>query len=140
MKKHKVLCTIVALALLVAMLVPVTALAASPNYSFTFTYSDTGEHPEEYWHDKGDSEQQWVVTLYDTASSNMSYNNILALKMERSYNNDVDRWHTFSNYVQRYGIPYSSSVESSDMMRLNKKRMISGTSETSLYVTGLYNP
>lgn len=140
MKKHKVLCTIVALALLVAMLVPVTALAASPNYSFTFTYSDTGEHPEEYWHDKGDSEQQWVVTLYDTASSNMSYNNILALKMERSYNNDVDRWHTFSNYVSRYGIPYLSSVESSDMMRLNKKRMINGSSETSLYVTGLYNP
>lgn len=60
--------------------------------------------------------------------------------MECATGTSVDRWHTFSNYVQRYGIPYSSSVKSTDYMRLNKKRIINGTSETSLYVTGLYNP
>ena len=139
MKKSSFLRTVISLTLLVAMLIPVTAMADSPNYSFSFTYSNESEHPES-WYEKGDPEQQWVVTLYNTTSSNLSSKNILALTMERSDGTTVDRWHTFSNYVQRYGIPYARSVDSTDMMRLNKKRMINGTSESRLYITGLYNP
>lgn len=139
MKKNKILCTIVALLLIVTVFVPATAQAASPDYFFTFDYDDTGEHYESY-HAKGDTEQKWVVTLYDTAGSNMSTTNVLSLKMNRAGVNNVDRWHTFSNYVQRYGIPYQTVVSETDSMRLGMKKINSSSPTANLYITGAYNP
>lgn len=136
MKKHRFLCMIVTLILVVAAVAPVTALAYPGDHLFEFNYSDAEDHPEPS-HQKEDDEQKWVVTLYDE-SSNMSRSNILGLKMNRSGDNNVDRWHTFSNHVKHYGIPYQDYVASTDMMFLGKKKM-SNHSE-NLYVTGAYNP
>lgn len=139
MKNHNILCVIIALTLLVAVFVPVTALAVSSDYYFTFDYPDLDNHTESM-HQKDDTDQLWVVTLYNTASSNMSSTNILGLKMNRSGNNNVDRYHTFSNYVTKYGIPYLNPVSATDWMYLGLKKDDASTSTAKLYVTGAYNP
>lgn len=138
-EKSKFLCTIIALALLVTVFVPVTAMAASPDYFFTFNYSDAGEHREPS-HPKGDTEQCWVIQLYQTGSSNMSSSNVFMPKMNREGANNVDIWHTFSNYVPPYRINYQTVVSEVDQMYLSMKRDDKGSTATRLYVTGAYNP
>lgn len=141
MKKHKILYTIVTLTLLVAVFVPVTAQAASPNYFFTFD-SDllVGEIQTEPVYPKGDTDQEWVIRLYQTASSNMSSSNVFSPKMNRQGANNVDYWHTFSNYVAPYAIPYQTVVSEVDNMYLTMKRGSHSSSASSLYLTGAYNP
>ena len=56
MKNNKIMRTIIGLTLLVALLVPVTALATSPNYYYNFVFTDRVNHQEAY-HEKGDTEQ-----------------------------------------------------------------------------------
>lgn len=140
MKKNKILCTIIVLTLFVSVFSPVTALALTEgDHFFTFSYADAGEHKEPV-HQKGDTEQRWVVQLYQSSSSNLSSGNVLSLKMNRVEANTVDRWHTFSNYVDPYGIPYQTIVSETDWMYLSMKRVITSSVAPNLYVTGAYNP
>ncbi len=139
MRKSKFLCTIIALTLLATVFVPVTALAESPDYFFTFNYSDAGEHREPS-HKKDDTEQCWVIQLYQTGSSNMSSSNVFMPKMNREGANNVDIWHTFSNYVKPYRIDYLTVVSELDKMYLSMKRDDRSSGADKLYVTGAYNP
>ena len=141
MKKSKIWCTIITLTLLVAMFIPVTAQAASPNYFFTFN-SDllVGDMQVEDTHPKGDTEQEWGIQLYNTPSSNMSASNVFSPRMNREGVNNVDYWHTFSNYVPPYAIPYQTVVSETDRMYLTMKRGSHSSSVSNLYLTGAYNP
>lgn len=141
MKKSKFWCTIVTLTLLVAMCIPVAAQAASPNYFFTFNSALlAGEIQTEPTYPKGDTEQLWVISLYNTSSSNMSASNIFSPKMNRKDVNNVDYWHTFSNYVPPYAIYYQTVVSETDKMYLTMKRGSHSSSISNLYLTGAYNP
>lgn len=141
MKKHKIFCTIVTLILLLAVFVPVTAQAVSPDYFFTFdSRLLDGEVKEEPPYPKGDTEQRWVIRLYQSASSNMSASNVFSPKMNREGVNNVDRWHTFSNYVPPYGMDYMTVVSETDRMYLTMKRGSHTSSYSYLYLTGAYNP
>lgn len=141
MKKHKILYTIVTLTLLVATFAPVTAHAYSGDHFFTFN-SDllVGEIQTEPTYQKEDTEQVWVIQLYQTESSNMSASNVFSPKMNRKDLNNVDYWHTFSNYVPPYAIPYQTVVSAVDRMYLTMKRGSHSSSASSLYLTGAYNP
>lgn len=78
--------------------------------------------------------------LYQTESSNMSASNVFSPKMNRKDLNNVDYWHTFSNYVPPYAIPYQTVVSAVDRMYLTMKRGSHSSSASSLYLTGAYNP
>ncbi len=137
--KNNILRVIIALTLLVAVFVPVTALATSPNYSFYFEITDRNNHVEPY-HEKGDSEQKWVLTLYNNGTNNMSDANIFGAKMNRTYGQDVDRYHTFSRYVTQYPLYYLNTVYSDDIMYLGYKKDRDSASTASLIISGMYNP
>lgn len=139
MKKNKTMRAIIALTLIIAICIPVTALAASPNYAFSFKFDDLYNHTEPKY-EKGDSEQRWYVTLYNNGENNMSSANILGLKMNRYGNNVVDEYHTFSNYVSKYPIDYKATVYEDDLMYLGAKKDSESTSTAALVISGLYNP
>lgn len=139
MKKNKTICAIIALTLIIAITIPVTALAVSPNYAFSFEFDDLYNHFEPK-HEKGDSEQRWYVTLHNNGENNMSSANILGLKMNRNTNNVVDVYHTFSNYVSNYPVDYKATVYEDDLMYLGAKKDSESTSSAALIISGLYNP
>ena len=139
MKNNKIMRTIIGLTLLVALLVPVTALATSPNYYYTFVFTDRVNHQEAY-HEKGDTEQRWYFTLYNTGKSNVSSTNILGVKMNRTYDNYVDVYRTYTRSVNNKAIDYRSYVSEDDVMFLGAKKDSDSTSYATLYANGAYNP
>ncbi|MBO5171208.1 MAG: hypothetical protein J6B70_10785 [Oscillospiraceae bacterium] len=139
MKNNKIMRTIIGLTLLVALLVPVTAFAASPNYTYNFEFTDRVNHQEAY-HEKGDTEQVWVFTLYNTGKSNVSSTNILGVKMNRTSDNYVDVYRTYTGRTTNKRISYLSYVASDDVMFLGAKKDSDSTSYATLYANGAYNP
>lgn len=138
MKNNKTLCVIIALTLLVAVLVPVTALAASPNYPFSFDFYNLSNDKTDAY-EKGDSEQNWYISLYNNGSNNMSSSNVLGVRMNRG-GYYVSGYHTFSNYVTGYRLPYTTSVNSTDMMYMGAKKDNTSTSSAALHISGQFNP
>lgn len=138
MKISKTLRLIVALTLLVAVLVPVTALAASPNYPFKFTFTNLANQITETYQ-KGDSEQNWYVSLYNNGTNTMSSSNVLGLRMNRN-GAGVSGYHTFSNYVTSYRLPYTTSVKSTDWLYMGAKKDNSSTTSAALNISGQFNP
>ena len=118
---------------------PVTALA-SPNYYYNFEFTDRVNHQEPY-HEKGDTEQVWVFTLYNTGNSNVSRTNILGVKMNRTTDNYVDVYRTYTGRTPNtVCITYLSYVASDDVMFLGAKKDSDSTSYATLYANGAYNP
>ena len=138
MKKHRTMSLIITLSLLVAMLIPVTALAASPNYPFKFEFYDLANQKDAP-HQKGDSEQNWYVSLYNNGVNTLSDYNILGLRMNRggSY---VSDYHTFSRYVSGYRLPYTTRVSSDNWMVMGAKKDSDSTSNAPLRISGQVNP
>ena len=136
MKNNKILRTVITLTLLVVMLIPITALA-SENYFYSFEYTDRDNHQEPY-HKKGDTEQSWHFTLYNTGKSNVSSTNILGVKANRTENNYVDvyRKHTEAT---RKTYDYLDYVASDDVLFLGAKKDGDSTSYATLYANGAYN-
>ena len=118
------------------MLIPITALA-SENYFYSFEYTDRDNHQEPY-HKKGDTEQSWHFTLYNTGKSNVSSTNILGVKANRTENNYVDvyRKHTEAT---RKTYDYLDYVASDDVLFLGAKKDGDSTSYATLYANGAYN-
>lgn len=138
MKSNKILRVIIALTLLVAVLVPVTALAASPNYAFSFDFYNLSNQTTATY-EKGDSEQNWYISLYNNGTNNMSSSNILGVRMNRG-GYYVSGYHTFSNYVTSHQLPYTTSVKSTDMMYMGAKKDNTSTSSAALHISGQFNP
>lgn len=140
MKKTNILSAILALVLLLAVFIPVTALAVPNNdYPLYFEFTDLENHRLSDYQ-KGDYEQKWVVTLYNDGTNNLSNANILGLKMNRPSNNNIDIYHRFSQYVSHYGIPYQSYVANTDYVHLGLKKDDASTSSAALIISGMYNP
>lgn len=137
-KNNKILRTVITLTLLVVMLIPVTALA-SPDYFYDFEFTDRNNHQEPY-HEKGDSEQNWYFTLYNTGRSNVSSTNILGVKMNRTEKNYVDIYRLHTGAINNKPYPYLSYVASDDVMYLGAKKDSESTSYATLYANGAYNP
>lgn len=138
MKNNKILQTVITLTLLVVMLIPVAALA-SPDYFFDFEYTDRVNHQEPY-HEKGDTEQNWYFTLYNTGRSNVSSTNILGVKMNRTERNYVDVYRTYTGRTNTTPFAYLDYVASDDVMFLGAKKDSDSTSYATLYANGAYNP
>lgn len=136
MKNNKILRTVITLTLLVVMLIPVTALA-SDNYFYSFEYTDRVNHQEPYYV-KGDTEQFWYFTLYNTGKSNVSSTNILGTKANRTENNYVDVYRTYTEATHRI-YDYLAYVASDDVMFLGAKKDSDSTSYATLYANGAYN-
>lgn len=138
MKNNKIMRTIIGLTLLLALFIPVTALA-SPNYFYNFEFTDRVNHQEPY-HEKGDPEQNWYFTLYNTGSSNVSNTNILGVKMNRTVDNYVDVYRIHTVAINNKPYEYLSYVASDDVMFLGAKKDSTSTSYATLYANGAYNP
>ncbi len=138
MKSNNFARTIVCLTLLLVLFIPVAALA-SPNYSYNFAFTDRVNHQEPY-HEKGDTEQNWYFTLYNSGTSNVSSTNILGVKMNRTYDNYVDVYRTYTGRTLNKCIAYLSYVSESDTMFLGAKKDSDSTSYATLYANGAYNP
>lgn len=138
MENKKIMRTLICLTLLFALLIPVTALA-SPNYSYNFEFTDRVNHQEPY-HEKGDTEQNWYFTLYNTGNSNVSSTNILGVKMNRTEDNYVDVYRTHTKATPSTPYAYLSYVASDDVMFLGAKKDSDSTSYATLYANGAYNP
>lgn len=138
MRKHRAMSVILTLSLLVAMFIPVTAMAASPNYPFEFTFHNLANQ-ETASHQKGDAEQNWYVSLYNNGANTLSAANILGLRMNRN-GSAVSGYHTFSRYVSGYPIPYTTRVSASDWMTMGAKKDSSSTTNAALRISGQFNP
>lgn len=138
MKSKKIMRMVICLTLLVTLLTPVTALA-SPNYYYNFEFTDRVNHQEPY-HEKGDTEQVWVFTLYNTGNSNVSRTNILGVKMNRTTDNYVDVYRTHTEAISNHPYSYLAYVGSRDVMFLGAKKDSDSTSYATLYANGAYNP
>lgn len=121
----------------------VTASATNHDFSFTFTNTSTTKYTSYYA--KSDSDQFYVISL-DTTNKNtgvkntMSASNIFGCKMHRSYSDNVDVYHTFSNYVTGYRIAYQVPVYKNDNMRLAGKKDTASTSSATLRISGRFAP
>lgn len=140
MKNNKIMRAIIALMLLVAICIPVTAFAASPNYEFSFKFTDLLNKTTESYQ-KGDTEQNWYVSLYNNGTSTMSSTNILGLRMNRN-GSYISDYHTFSNYVTSYQLPYNDdvTVSSTDWVYMGAKKDSTSTSTAALVISGKFNP
>lgn len=140
MKKNKILRAIIALTLLIAICIPVTAFAASPNYDFSFRFTNLANKTTDSYQ-KGDTEQNWYVSLYDNDTNNMSSKNILGLRMNRN-GSYISDYHTFSNYVTSYQLPYDDDVTvySTDWVYMGAKKDSTSTSTAALVISGKFNP
>lgn len=121
-----------------------TALAANHDFYFTFNSEESSQTQAAYY-EKSDSEQKWYISIdeyyRDTTTKNtMSSSNIFACMLHRRYNDYVDNWHTFSNYVSSYGINYAATVAKYDEMTIEGKKHYQSTSTTALKVSGRFAP
>ncbi len=138
MRKHRTMSVILTLSLLVAMFIPVTAMAASPNYPFKFEFYNL-DNQKDAPHQKGDNEQNWYVSLYNNEVNTLSDFNILGLRMNRK-GYYVSDYHTFSRYVSGYRLPYTTRVSSTDTMIMGAKKDSSSTTSVALRISGQVNP
>lgn len=140
MKNNKIMRAIIALMLLVAICIPVTAFAASPNYAFSFEFSNLNDQTTDSYQ-KGDTEQNWYVSLYNNGTNTMSSSNILGLRMNRN-GSFISGYHTFSNYVTSYQLPYYDdvTVKSTDWVYMGAKKDSTSTSTADLVISGKFNP
>ncbi len=125
-----------------AMMLSMTAFAVNHDFEFEFKNlhnQQTGSYG------KSDNDQKWYISL-DTVNSrtgranNMSSTNIFGCKMHRNYNDTVDTYHTFSNYVSAYPIGYSSTVYKNDVMHMVAKKDSNSTSSAYLNISGRFAP
>ncbi|MTK08108.1 MAG: hypothetical protein F8N38_13620 [Hungatella sp.] len=133
-KKGKIL-----VALTCAFLMTASGSALAANHGFTFKFTDlTNKTTSSYA--KSDNSQIWYLSLDNSGSNNMSSANIFGCKMNRTSNNNVDIYHTFSNYVSGYGISYQSKVYKNDNMYMGAKKDSASTSTTALTISGRFAP
>jgi hypothetical protein len=121
-----------------------TAFAANHDYYFIFNNEESSQTQAAYYQ-KSDNEQKWYISIdeyynYTTTKNTMSSFNIFACMLHRKYNDTVDTWHTFSNYVTSYGINYATPVYQYDEMRIEGKKHYQSTSTTQLRVSGRFAP
>ncbi|GAA4654307.1 hypothetical protein GCM10023142_14450 [Anaerocolumna aminovalerica] len=118
--------------------------AANHDFYFTFDSKDSSQVQAAYYQ-KSDNEQKWYITIDEyykntTTKNTMSSSNVFACTMRRRYNDNVDRWHTFSNYVSSYGIDYATKVSQYDEMRIEGKKDSTSSSTSQLRVSGRFAP
>lgn len=140
MKIKKIITAIIALTLIIAALVPVSAMAV--NHEFYFEFRDLNKQIDPNRYTKSDNEQKWYVTAYNMNGCNVSSTNILGVRMHHvesvgavaSYELITDfRYHSW-DYITE--VPYSSS----DHYYLGAKKDSVSTSTNSLTAVGVYCP
>lgn len=142
MNNTKIAMKLVALLLVVAALLPVGAMAA--NHEFSFSFSNLANQTTASYQ-KSDSEQHWYVSL-DKINSNtgiantLGETNILGLRMNQKGVGYVSEYHTFSNYVTSYQLDYTSTVTTSMYLYMGAKKDSDSTSSTALRISGRFCP
>lgn len=140
MKIKRIATAIIAFTLIVAALVPISAMAV--NHEFYFEFHDLYNQVDQNRYTKSDSEQRWYVTAYNMNGCNVSSSNILGVKMHHlesvgavaTYELVKDfKYHSWDYITQ---VPYSSS----DHYYLGAKKDSSSTSTSSLTAVGVYCP
>jgi hypothetical protein len=122
-----------------------TVQAGSHFYQFEFE-DDVNDQSTKYYA-KSDHDQFWYISLKKTAPSiiapkknTLSSTNIFGCKMHREKDDNVDRYHTFSNYIDSYPIEYRNKVRAADKMRLTGKKDNTSTSTKSFKISGFFAP
>ena len=143
MKLMKTFTKVTAVCLLLALCVaPMSAFAGNHNYWFQFRDDSYSENFREIEH-KNDNDTNWYLTIN---GGNMNSSNIFGARMNRALNSDGSRYsaasgyHTFSNYVRGYRVPYTVSVRANDPMMLGGKKDNASTYGGELMVSGVFCP
>ena len=96
---------------------------------------------------KRDNETNWYLTIDNNQRSTLSSTNIFGVRMNRIQTIDgkeshyyASGYHTFSNYVHNYPMPYIYFVEANMEMGLGAKKDDRSTSMQDLYVAGMFCP
>lgn len=140
MKAKKIATVIVVLTLIVATLVPISAMAV--NHEFYFEFHDLYNQIDPNRYTKSDSEQRWYVTAYNMNGCNVSTSNVLGVRMHHlesvgavaTYELVTDfRYHVWDYITQ---VPYTSS----DHYYLGAKKDNTSTSTSPLTAVGVYCP
>lgn len=117
--------------------------AKAATFSFVFTSLENQDNQKTY--SKSNNHQYYKITIdqknpISGISNNMSSNNIFGEKLHRLTNDDIDVYHTFSNFVSNYQINYKTTVSPKDKIKMVGKKDSASTSGVELRVTGSYTP
>jgi len=128
---------------LLAMVGTQPAFAANQEFNFDFDslYQKASSDPAT----KSDSEQNWYISFehYNKYGqrNTMSSSNIFGCRIHSDYDNSTpDRYHTFSNYVNNYRMPYQRYVASGTDMYLRGQKDDDSKSGAELLISGLFCP
>lgn len=130
---------------LTLLMLPVQAKAAQ-NIPFEFSFNDLYDRTTGSVF-KEDSEQRWWLSLDSYYAKENRYNtlsasNIFGCRMNRkNYNlHFISAYHTFSNYVSGYPLPYTREVPQNTLVYLGMKKDDASTSSATLHISGRFNP
>lgn len=142
MKINKTVMKLMALVLVIAALLPIGAMAA--NHEFSFSFSNLANKTTASYQ-KSDSEQHWYVSLDQTnretgVANTLGQTNILGLRMNQKGVGYVSDYHTFSNYVTSYRLDYTSTVTTSMYLYMGAKKDSDSTSSAALRISGRFCP
>jgi len=137
MRKTYRMKTLVVIVCICMLMMSGTVFAANETFSFTFNNLNNQTTSS---YTKSDSDQKWYISLDNIGSNNMSSSNIFGCKMNRTSNNNVDIYHTFSSYVNSYAIKYTSTVVKDDSMYMGAKKDSASTSKQPLKISGRLAP
>jgi hypothetical protein len=117
------------------------------NYPYKFKFEDDVNPQHTDYFAKSDHDSFWYISTkkydYDTfpkKKNTLSSTNIFGCRMHRDKNDNVDGYHTFSNYIDSYPIEYRNKVRAGDNMRLFGKKDDSSTSSKALKISGWFAP
>lgn len=114
-----------------------TVHAASHYYEFEFKNDTINKNSET--HNKTDLDQHWYISTHESGS-NLSSTNIFGVRIHKEKSDNIDRYHTFSQYVDSYPMSYSVEVHTNDAMFLTGKKDNASTSTKNLKVNGRFAP
>lgn len=140
MRIKRIATAIVALTLIIAALVPISAMAV--NHDFYFEFYDLNNQRDPNYYTKSDSEQNWYVTALNMNGCNVSSTNVLGVKMHHLESVGAvatyERVEDFKYHHWKYIANAPSSLE--DHYYLGAKKDDKSTSSNALIAVGVFCP
>lgn len=125
--------------LVVTMLGTGSALAA--NHLYSFVIPNVVQNVFTPIYPKSDSEPNWYLSIDSSdPDNNLSSTNIFGVRARKSTTTAASAYHTFSNFVTSYAMPYTISVSTGTNIYMAGKKDDTSTSSEALYVSGYWCP
>jgi hypothetical protein len=132
------------LALSLALAVSMSVVAYATNYNWDFVFTNTATTSNTPTVSKGDSEQNWYISIDSTNPSGrvntLSSTNKLGVRANFGGGGFASIYVILNSYVSGYSTPYTSTVTAQSQIFMGAKKDDSSTSSASLYVSGRWNP